>query len=89
MLFDNIFFYLNSSAAIIASNFSDFNFAKSHNEEQQNSLSSSLYACKDVYCKSKAKHIIFDEYEVCPFGLQCFHFCNSDNKEWSSAKLFK
>ena len=73
----------------MASNFPDFNFAKSDNEEKQNSLSSSLYACKDVYRNSKAKRIIFDKCGDCPLGLQCFHFCNSDNKEWSSAKFFK
>ena len=73
----------------MVSKFPDFNFAKSDNEGKQNSSSSSLYACKDVYRKSKAKRIIFHEYGGCPLGLYCFRFCNTDNKEWSSAKLFK
>ena len=68
-LFDNIFFCLNSSAALIASKLPDYNFAKSDNEGKQNSSSSSLYACNDVYGKSKAKRIIFDEYGGCPLGL--------------------
>ena len=65
-LFVSIFFCLNSSAALMASKFPDFNFAKSDNKRKQNSLSSSLYACIDVYCKSKAKRIIFDKYGGCP-----------------------
>ena len=51
------------------SKFPDFNFAKRNNEEKQNSSSSSLYACKNVYRKSKAKRINFDEYGGCPLGL--------------------
>ena len=48
----------------MASNYLDFNFAKSGNAGKQNSLSSSLYAFKDVYPKSKAKRIIFNNTEV-------------------------
>ena len=86
-LFHNIFFRLNSSAALMISNFPDFNFAKSDNKGKQNSSSSSLYACKDVYRKSKAKRIIFYEYGGCLLGLYCFRFViqtirNSHQQWW-------